>query len=466
MADWYIGSYDDETLVRSQWWLPGQGISIYFGNLGYDTLDFSRVPGGMTYFYGQQAWVQDRTIPLGVYDESIGQDLYAFAYTGGWEHIIAGSGPDTFHLLGGVLVYDGGEGNDTFVYTGSGFDPGIHLDGNLGDDFLDFTDETLGITYDLNAGTLTNYRDWVATVSSVENILAGSGDDILVPGADTLYMNGGDGDDTFDVSAGVLVLGQTFIGGDGIDTFSFSDLTWALEVNLETGLVTWGDTGAIYAFAYDFEIVRGGRDDDTILGSDTRNDIYGGRGDDFIDGSGGRDFLYGQNGDDTILGGAGNDHIYGQKGNDDLRGGGGNDTILGGKGNDTLRGNAGNDTLRGSNGDDILAGGRGNDQLRGGAGEDLLIGGKGDDTLFGGEDSDTFLFADNHGNDTILGFYVADPAELIDFSGLSAINSMGDLIASSADTADGVLITTGATSSVLLTDVSLANLSDAEFIFV
>lgn len=464
--DLYIGTPDDDILIRSQWWFPGEGISNYIGGLGYDTLNFSGVPGGMTYFYGGQAWVQDRNIPLGFYDESIGQDIYAFAWIGGFEKIVAGSGADTFYLLSGVMEYDGGDGNDTFVYESNGFNPEIHLEGNLGDDVLDFTDDSVGITYDLDAGTLTNYRDWVATVSSVESIFAGSGDDILIPGADTLYMNGGDGDDLFDISAGVLVLGQTFIGGEGTDTFSFSDLTWGLEVDLETGLVTWGDTGAIYAFAYEFENAAGGRNADTILGTDGRNEISGGGGDDHIEGAGGRDLLRGQAGDDTILGGAGRDRIYGQTGNDDLRGGAGADKLFGGNGDDIVRGGGGNDTLRGGQGDDTLSGGRGNDEIRGGAGEDVLIGGRGDDILFGGADGDTFRFADDHGNDTIVGFDAASTTEFIDFSRVSDIASMSDLIAATVDTADGALITTGAESSVLVYEVSLANLSNFDFIFV
>jgi len=447
MADIWLGTDTDDTLVRSQWYYPGQSPSVYTGLLGYDTLNFSAVPGGMTYFYSRLSWVQDRTIPFGFYDETLGQDIYAYAWISGWDYVIAGSGNDTFYLLDDVDHYDAGPGNDTFIFTG-GYEDESHLDGNLGDDFLDFSDDVQGFTYDLNAGTLTNYRDWVATISSIENIYAGSADDVLIPGADTNLMDGGGGDDTFDVGAGVLVSGTLFFGGDGTDNLSFSGLTTGLVVDLSLGVVQWGNTLAGYALVYEFENVTGGRNADTIIGTDSRNDIFGGSGDDTIEGAGGRDYLYGQSGDDTILGGAGRDRIYGQNGDDNLRGGNGSDKLFGGKGDDTLRG------------------GRGEDNLRGGAGEDLLIGGKGDDILFGGVDADSFRFADDHGNDTILDFDASDLAEIIDFSRVSDINSMAELTAASVDTAEGVLITTGAASSVLLADVSLASLSDTDFLFV
>lgn len=465
MADIFLGSDGDDTLVRSQWYYPGQSPSVYTGLLGYDTLNFSAVPGGMTYFYGRISWVQDRTIPFGFYDETIGQDIYAYAWISGWDHVIAGEGNDTFYLLDDVDYYDAGAGIDTFIFTG-GFEDASHLDGNLGDDILDFSDDVQGFTYDLNAGTLTNYRDWVATISSVENIFAGSADDVLIPGADTLYMHGGDGDDTFDVGAGVLIPGMLFIGGDGTDTFGFSGLTSGLVVDLALGLAQWGDTLSGYAFVYEFENVTGGRSADTIIGTDSRNDIFGGSGDDLIDGAGGRDYLYGQGGDDTILGGAGNDRIYGQNGDDDLRGGAGQDKIFGGKGDDTLRGGGGDDKLVAGKGNDVLQGGRGDDQLRGGQGDDLLIGGRGDDVLIGGTEADIFRFADDHGNDTILDFDVSDPGELVDFRRVSDISSMAELNAAAVDTADGVLITTGATSSVLLAGVLEASLSQTDFMFV
>lgn len=67
-----------------------------------------------------------------------------------------------------------------------------------------------------------------------------------------------------------------------------------------------------------------------------------------------------------------------------------------------LRGGGGADTLRGGNGADRLAGEQGADHLFGGAGNDILSGGSGADLLSGGAGADTFFF--NHGADVILDF--------------------------------------------------------------
>lgn len=67
-----------------------------------------------------------------------------------------------------------------------------------------------------------------------------------------------------------------------------------------------------------------------------------------------------------------------------------------------LRGGGGADTLRGGNGADRLAGEQGADHLFGGAGNDILSGGLGADLLSGGAGADTFFF--DHGADVILDF--------------------------------------------------------------
>jgi Ca2+-binding RTX toxin-like protein len=99
----------------------------------------------------------------------------------------------------------------------------------------------------------------------------------------------------------------------------------------------------------------------------------------------------------------------------------------------TCRGTANADTMTGTNGTfrgapgDIIDSFRGgdtlnarkaNDTLRGGQGTDTLNGGLGDDKLDGGEDSDTYLFEDGWGEDTITGGEVHG-YDTLDFSKLS-----------------------------------------------
>jgi Ca2+-binding RTX toxin-like protein len=95
--------------------------------------------------------------------------------------------------------------------------------------------------------------------------------------------------------------------------------------------------------------------------------------------------------------------------------------------NGTCRGTASADTMKGTAGRDIIDSFRGgdtlnalgaNDTLRGGQGTDTLNGGLGDDKLDGGEDSDTYLFEDGWGEDTITGGEVHG-YDTLDFSKLS-----------------------------------------------
>ena len=475
MADWYFGTVNDDYVVRVEWWFPGQGISIYDGGLGYDTIDFSDNPDSMIYFAYPLGWVQDPSIPLG-YDEELGQDIFAYALIGSFEHLIAGAGNDTIYAADSAMTLDGGLGNDIFLYAANHFDDGDHFEGNLGDDILDFSADDFGCyVFDLVGETITDDHGWIATISGIENVTGSWGDDTLILGADTNYLNGHVGHDFFDLSAGILTPQQTFIGGSGSDTLSFTDRSMAFYLDLSLGVMTWGADAANFAYVYEMETVLAGGGNDNIIGTDFYNEVFGGGGDDRIDGLGGRDLLYGESGDDTILGGSGRDKIYGGSGRDKLSGGaqkdvifgnGGDDEILGGGGHDTQRGGGGADTLRGENGRDRLSGGTGDDRLKGGAGQDLLIGGVGNDILLGGDDSDSFRFSDAHGNDTIADFDAADALEQIDFSRLSTINDMSDLIAMSVDTAGGALIATGASSSLLLSDVVVASLDSTDFIFV
>jgi len=123
------------------------------------------------------------------------------------------------------------------------------------------------------------------------------------------------------------------------------------------------------------------------------------------------DTLYDSTGNDSIVGGGGNDQILAENGGDDwLKGGSGNDGIVAGSGHDILEGGTGADLLFGGTDDDRLfaedmgemsdlveAGetavgitGQG-DLLSGGEGNDFLYGSDRNDALFGGAGSDLLV---------------------------------------------------------------------------
>ena len=69
-------------------------------------------------------------------------------------------------------------------------------------------------------------------------------------------------------------------------------------------------------------------------------------------------------------------------------------------------------------------------------GDDTLQGRAGDDTLTGGEGDDTFVFAADHGSDTITDF--TDGSDMIDLTQISGISGFEDL-SISADGDDAVI---------------------------
>lgn len=84
------------------------------------------------------------------------------------------------------------------------------------------------------------------------------------------------------------------------------------------------------------------------------------------------------------------------------------DILAGDRRDNVLDGKAGDDTLYGGpgGGDDLMLGGEGDDTIFGGQGADTLIGGSGSDRLIGGLGADTFVFAPDHGADTISDFAI------------------------------------------------------------
>ena len=78
--------------------------------------------------------------------------------------------------------------------------------------------------------------------------------------------------------------------------------------------------------------------------------------------------------------------------------------ISGFAGNDTILGGMFDDVIYGGDGDDMLAGSDGDDQIYGGTGSDIIDGGFGTDTLIGGEDSDIYMIDIMHsdGNEDVI----------------------------------------------------------------
>ncbi|MGO4852554.1 peroxidase family protein [Phaeovulum sp. W22_SRMD_FR3] len=268
----------------------------------------------------------------------------------------------------------------------------------------------------------------------------------------TIHVNGGDGDDSVDISGMTSDHRIVFHSGLGDDHFyggmrpqdvmddqdgTAPDDGGATDPTPETPTelpANWPYTGTDAG--------------ETMVWDDAPDHIFG---------LGGNDNIFGRGGNDRLFGDEGNDRLFGEAGDDYLDGGAGNDVIFGGDGNDRFIAHSGDgddvyygddddayiDTLdmsaidfrvtvdlgngymeRGSvyssaTGRDTIWGvenaitGRGNDAITASDAVNVMDGGAGHDTY-------RFLSAQGADGDTIVGF---EPGDRID---LSRIDADGD----------------------------------------
>lgn len=221
----------------------------------------------------------------------------------GNDSMIGGSGNDTMNGGDGNDTINGGSDNDR-IDGGGGNDT---IDGSTGTDTVVYTGPG-AVTVDLWSGNASGA--WGNdTLSNIERVETGSGDDIVYGSAGSNRIDVGSGNDT------VLAF-------DGHDT--------------------------VYA----------GSGNDTVYGYQGNDLIYAGTGNDTLWGGSDGDTVYGEDGNDLLKGEDGNDFLYGGNGADRIRGGNGDDTINGGSGADVvewLAGDSGWDSIAGfSLGEDHL----------------------------------------------------------------------------------------------------------------
>ena len=298
------------------------------------------------------------------------------------ENLTGSNFNDTLSGNAGVNVITGGDGDDTLA----GRAENDTLAGGNGTDTADFSAETVDIMANIDAGTATGAG--TDSLTSIANLIGGSGDDILVGDESVNDLAGGDGDDELE-GAGA---GDTLNGGDGThDAASYAGSTTAVTVSFQTPNNNTGDA-----------------DDDVyeqdLASTPTIEDIIGSAQGDTLDGDGQANRISGGGGIDIVNGRGGNDTLRGGAGDDFLSGGGGSDTVdyspvstgvvvdlnapqqATGEGDDSLAGivnaigSSGNDTLRGNTSANELDGGLGDDSLVGRGGADTLTGGGGTDT--------------------------------------------------------------------------------------
>ncbi|WP_321341261.1 DUF5801 repeats-in-toxin domain-containing protein [Breoghania sp.] len=264
----------------------------------------------------------------------------------GDDTIIGSNGADTILGAGGNDTLDGGEGSDIYQVSGRYHGADTYQDTGSASDIDtiqaaadntwigfagDFDAATSGIeAFDGNGmqnvsikgdGDANTLNFSGVTLTDIENIDGGQGDDTIIgsSGADTILGDGGN--DTLD-------------GGDGSDIYQVSGRYHGADTYQDTGSASDIDTIQAAAdntwigFAGDFDAATSGIE--AFDGNGMQNVSIKGDGDantlnfsgvtltdiENIDGGQGDDTIIGSNGADTILGAGGNDTLNGGEGSD------------------------------------------------------------------------------------------------------------------------------------------------------
>ncbi len=224
----------------------------------------------------------------------------------------------------------GGDGDDVLA----GFGGNDTLAGGPGSDTVVYRLAPAGVIVDLAGGIAADGYGDVDLLSNIENIVDSDNNDTLTgDGADNRFnlfggndeVNGGDGDDTFCFSDS-LTVADTVNGGLGTDRLEYTDANNGDdELNWVSGIeqIRLGD--APTSVTPPDSLVAGNASLDVDGSNLTGNNSLHWDGSAETDGSFN---IIGGNGDDTIIGGAGNDTLQGGDGNDILTGGGGSDTFI------------------------------------------------------------------------------------------------------------------------------------------
>ena len=208
------------------------------------------------------------------------------------ETLKGGTDADTFNIVGTrTESLEGGSGDDSFVFAdGATISTAIH--GGGGSDTLDYSGYTTAVTVNLATGDLGG---GVGTVTGIENITGGLGDDKLTgdasnnvltggPGVDTLA--GSLGDDTYRFASGWGVDNPIIENlNEGVDTFDFSAITIPLTATLASITVTDGISTAQHTGTH-IENLIGGSAGDTFRfanGATLNGKIDGQAGSDTLD---------------------------------------------------------------------------------------------------------------------------------------------------------------------------------------
>ena len=348
--------------------------------------------------------------------------------TGSYQNIKTYDGDDTINVNGlqngnEAITINAGGGNDTVKLSNKA--DNISIDGGDGFDVVDLSEGFAGNTVKIvanfsetnivktNSGNTNsntyekdkitgfiNHGDeigdkkgpFVNSLTNVEAIITGGGNDIIKLGGNITHVNAGAGGDEIYGKAGTVETVSYATSGNGV----------TVDLGAIDGIQnTYNNGDASGDKLSNIENLVGSSKADTLDGNSGANELHGGAGNDSLNGHYGNDILVGGEGNDALDGGAGNDILVGGEGNDTLDGGAGTDTVsyehsMSAVDVDLTTGSAtgeGTDSIRnvekiiGSSHDDIITLGTmsdfTNDSIDGGSGFDTVnITGMGSNSFF------------------------------------------------------------------------------------
>lgn len=171
------------------------------GTSGTDTVTFAATTASTLTLFAGDTGIDAVTLAAG----TVGLSVNAGAVKNGLA-ITGNAGANTLTGTGFDDVLTGGAGNDV-------------LAGGAGNDTASYADMSASVTVNL---TLTKAQATGAggsdTLTGIENLIGGAGNDVLTGNASVNRLEGGAGNDTFDGGAGA----DRLTGGAGSDTFLFT----------------------------------------------------------------------------------------------------------------------------------------------------------------------------------------------------------------------------------------------------
>jgi Ca2+-binding RTX toxin-like protein len=315
------------------------------------------------------------------------------------DNITSSLGNDIIYAGGGNDVIRTGVGND-IISGGTGSNS---IDAGANVDLLTYVERTENITLNLSEGanqdgfhTATVGSGFVDIIRDVENLILGSGNDVIRGSIEDNIIEGRGGNDILDggTAGNDTLLGgsdddilrsgfgnDTLDGGAGTNTLEYTQSATGINTN-QTILDVNGFYNVVNGIYTDkvknISTFTGSNFNDIIIGNASNQTYNGQNGDDTIDGGEGLDTIDGGSGNDTVTYASltsgfvsvsastvtdrnGNienlvnvENIHGTTGNDSFIGDAGNNSYFGLGGNDTFVATLGNDTINGGIGDDTL----------------------------------------------------------------------------------------------------------------